>query len=805
MLRGLLAALTAMVCLLLATSDARAEGALVARGADGALDVPLPLVRTTVEADVHGPVTDVTVTQRFHNSRTQRIEAVYVFPLPTDAAVDAMEMRIGARVLRAQIDRREAARARYEQARTEGRRAALLEQERPNIFTFSVANLDPGADVDVRLHFFGTARYDDHTWEFAMPMVVGPRYIPGERTGNTSGTGSQPDTDRVPDASRITPAYMPPGVRSGHALSVTVRLHQGAALHDVEALAHEVAVTSGAPGEATVTLVDKDEIPNRDFVLRWSVETPAVRASVLAHRADAAHDGYVAVTFEPRHDAPASEIAPRELVFLLDTSGSMQGPPLAAVQAAIVRALTTMSPSDTFQIIDFADTASSLSPTPLRATPENVAQGLAYLGSLEASGGTNQLAGIHAALAMPGDPMRVRYVVFMTDGYIGNESEVIALTQREIGSARIFSFGVGSSVNRYLLEEVALAGRGHAEFLRHDEDPTAAVERLYRRIGSPYLTDVQLEWRGLDVRGSFPDAVPDVSSLEPLTVLARYPRGGTGTLVLRGRLAGRAWSQTVPVTLPEREPGAAALAPLWGRAKIAALTRAQHREGRDTLREEITAVALEHHLVSDYTSFVAVDETPGARGPTVRVVQPAEAPDGVNVRAAGGATFGYGGLGLVGAGEGGSGLGNFGTIGTGTRGGEGFMGRRGGYGHGYGAGALPNRTPAPPRFRADAPVVQGALSTEVVRRVFLRSAGGFRYCYEAALRRNPALSGRVMLDLVIAGTGAVLSASLSQGLAESDVNQCLVQHARRMVFPTVGRGVGTVRVRYPLLFAPPER
>src|SRR5512143_612433 len=195
---------------------------------------------------------------------------------------------------------------------------------------------------------------------------------------------------------------------------------------------------------------------------------------------------------EPRHDAPDAEIAPREIVFLLDTSGSMSGTPLATVVAAVKKAIATLLPNDAFQIIDFADSASTFAPRPVLATPEGRARGIAYVEHLRASGGTNQLAGIHAALAAPGDPSRVRYVVFMTDGYIGNEREVIDLTRKEIGRARIFSFGVGSSPNRWLLDEVAIAGRGHAEFIGPNEDGTALVERFYRRIGKPYLTDISI-------------------------------------------------------------------------------------------------------------------------------------------------------------------------------------------------------------------------------------------------------------------------------------------------------------------------
>jgi len=814
MVRGLLAALAALCCLLASPLDARAEGALVVHGPGAAVST-LPLLRTAVDADIGGGVTSVTVTQRFHNSAQRPIEAVYVFPLPEDAAVDAMEMRIGRRVLRAQIDRRASARQRYEAARDRGVRAALLEQERPNVFTFNVANIDAGADVDVTLHFFGAARYDDHTYSWAFPMVVGPRYIPGTPLASPpSGTGTQPDTDRVTDASRISPGYVPPGTRSGHAVSLRVRLDAGTVLEHIEAPAHDVEVARPSPEVAEVTLRDKDEIPNRDFILRWKLSAPTLRASLLTHRpAAAAGDGWLALTLEPRHDAPPAETAAREVFFLLDTSGSMQGPPLDAVKRAIDRALTGMRPDDSFQLIDFADTASSFAPAPLAATPENVALARAHLASLAAGGGTNQLAGVHAALTAPGDPMRLRYVVFMTDGYIGNEAEVIALTRREIGSARVFSFGVGSSVNRYLLEEVALAGRGGAEFLRAEEDPEAVISRFYERIARPYLTDVRVDWGGLAVRDAEPGLIPDVSSLSPLTVLARYDRPGTGTVTVSGMLAGRPYRQALQVTLPAVSAAHGALASLWARQRIETLSREGHlRPGDPAIEEAITGLAMHHHLVSRFTSFVAIDDRAGTSdGRPARVDQPLDGPAGVDLRAAGGATrsgavgdsFGHGGLGLSGVGQGAGGTGE-GTIGLGNIGAVGHGAGRGqGVGYGYGVG-LRGRAATLPSVRANAPAVQGMLSPDLIRRVVLRNIGQVNRCYGLALTRNPTLAGRLSLRFVIDASGRVVTAAPDPGstLRDAAFDLCMTAAVRRWVFPAPGGG-GVVSIVYPFVFQPP--
>lgn len=798
-----LALLAALVCLPL---SALAEGALRAVDAHGSPLGNLPLVHTDVRIEIADGITGVSVTQRFRNSFAQPIEAVYVFPLPVDAAIDAMAMRVGARTIRALIARRDEARAAYDNARAQGQRAALLEQERPNIFTMQVANLSAGVDIEVTTHFFARARYDHGAWELAFPMVVGPRYVPGDPLPTTpSGTGARADTDRVPDASRISPSYMPPGTRSGHAITLSANLDAGGALHEISSPSHELELTRPAPHRAQITLRDKDEIPNRDFVLRWRTADTQLAARALFHRPDPNNPGYLSLSLEAPASVPTTEVAPRELVFLLDTSGSMQGAPLDAVKRAIRLALQSLAPNDTFALIDFADTASGLSPHPLSNTPANVSRALSYLDGLRASGGTNQLAGIHAALSLPGDAMRLRYVVFMTDGYIGNEREVMALTHREIGRARIFSFGIGASVNRYLLDEVAHAGRGFAEYLRPDEDPGETVARLYSRIGRPWLTDVSIEW-GEGVRDVLPAAVPDLSALQPLTALARFTASGPRTVTVRGRLAGRDFTRSLSITLPAREERNAAVASVWARESLATMERNAHfSENPDATRDEVTALALAHHLVSSHTSFVAIDtEERVGDGAPRRVNQPLDAPQGVAFHSAGsviGDAFGYGGLGVRGSGVGGGGSGA-GTIGLGR---FGTMGHGSGQGYGSGSsGGFRGRASAP-AVRASTPTVSGSLSTDIIRRVVLRNIAQVRRCYENALRSNPTLAGTLVPRFTIGIDGRVVGVEFTRNtLSDPAVASCVEAVLRRWIFPAPA-SAGVITVSYPMNFAPDVR
>jgi len=635
-----------------AQHDAFAAGALYLATAGGGGGAPsnqeLPLERTDFDVDVAGAVVGATVTQRFTNTYKQPIEVVYAFPLPQRAAVDAMEMKIGQRVVTASIARRDEARTAYVQAVREGRRAALLEQERPNIFTFSVGNIDPGATIDVKLHYFEVAQYDHGVYEIALPTTIGPRFIPGDKIGGNSGNaqsglGMKADTDRVPDASRISPGYQ---VNTGAKLGVHVRIDAGTGSADIDSVTsplYPIDVAKPSTKVADVRLKNQAEIPNKDFVLQWRLAAgESFKPAIFTHRPKADEPGYLTLAIEPKHNVKDLEVAPRELFFVLDTSGSMHGAPLTAAINAVHRAIDGMNPNDTFQIIDFADRASTFAPTPLKNTPENRTRGHNYIAHLRSSGGTNQLVGIKAALTSPGEESRIRYVVFMTDGYIGNDAQVIALTRKEIGRARIFSFGVGRNVNRYLLDEVAIAGRGYAEYM----DPNSTnpevqqkelVDRFYRRISMPYLTEIEVDWGKLAVSDMRPFALPDLSALQPLVLHARYSGTGAteGDVAIRGRVGGKPFTQKIHVKLPAVEARNGAISRLWARETIAELERKPKGVPVDAVA--ITSIALQHSLLSKYTSFIATDSSgPKGNQAPLLVTQPNESPDGIDTGAAGG-------------------------------------------------------------------------------------------------------------------------------------------------------------------------
>jgi len=602
-------------------------GAVRAEAGAGALDAvdrhgtPLggcPLEHTDVRATVSGFVARVVVTQTFRSAFTEPVEALYTFPLSERAAVDAMTMKVGDRVIAGEIQRREYARRTYEDAKAAGKIASLLDQERPNVFTQAVANLMPGARVEIRIEYVEPLEFEAGSFALVVPTVVGPRFSP-------------PGTR---DADRITPPITALGTRAGHDVSITVDLDAGVPILGVSSPLHAIDVARPAPSRARVTLRAQREIPNRDFVLRYAVASDALQSGYLTHRPDAG-DGYVSLVLLPPKRVTAQTAAPKEMVFVMDRSGSQMGAPLDKAKETMRYVLDHMNPNDTFQVVDFGSTSNVLFASPQPASPEMKRQARAYIDALQANGGTMMAEAIEKVSRMPADDNRLRIVTFMTDGYVGNDLEVLGLVERLRATSRWFPFGTGNSVNRFLIDGMARLGGGEAEHVLLTASGDEVGRKFYERIASPVLTDVQVEWQGLDVVDVFPLRHADVWAERPLVIQARYRSAGTGQVVLTGFQQGKSYRQVIPVTLPEREQENGPIASIWARAKVEELTTqdlAAMQSGTfpKPLEEQIVRVALAHRLLTSFTSFVAVEErvvNEGGLGRRVRV--PVEMPDGV--------------------------------------------------------------------------------------------------------------------------------------------------------------------------------
>lgn len=586
------------------------EGSLQVVSSGTAAPRILPLKHTEVKAEISGFVAEVLVTQVFSNPADAPIEAVYVFPLPENSAVNEMTLTVADRVIKGQIKKREEARQVYERAKAEGRTAALLDQERPNIFTQSVANIPPGHEIRVTIKYIQDLAYDDGEYRFVFPMTIGPRYIPGRKTGK-AGTGWSEDTDQVGDASRITPPVVKPGQRSGRDISVEVRLDAGVAVKNLRSSSHEITVVSSGSARAVITLSPGDRIPNKDFLLTYQPEVKLAAAAVLAHKT--AKEGYLTLLLQPSADYPLTQVTPKELVIAIDVSGSMGGFPVETAKETALRCLEGMNPGDTFQIMSFASGNQLHFERPLANTPINVARGRAVINGLHGGGGTEMLDALRTALEFQKDPERLRIVLFMTDGFIGNDPQILAFTKEHLNNSRIFPLGVGSSPNRYLLEEMAVLGKGTVQYVRQNEKPEKlekVIEKFYDRISRPVLTDLTVDWNGLDVSDLSPAFVPDLFAGQPLLIHARYNKSGSAPVLIRGKLMGKPWKMSVNVTLPEKEPANDAMGPLWARSRITDLERLNLSKPDADIKEKIIELALAHKLVTSYTSFVAVDESP---------------------------------------------------------------------------------------------------------------------------------------------------------------------------------------------------
>jgi Ca-activated chloride channel family protein len=599
----LLAALAIAASAEAATTEAPRAGALRFKAAGGFVDAPL--VATHVEIDVAGVVARTRVTQRFVNPGSEWREGVYVFPLPDTAAVDHLDLAFGARRIVGVIRERGQARREYEQAKSEGRKAALVEQERPNIFTTSVAPVGPDEEVVVAIEYQQTLRYDGGAYSLRFPLAITPRYVPGTPAMILPvGTGWSPDTDRVPDASRITPPVVHPAAGKVLPVTLTLDIDAGTPLATLESRYHEVKVIE-RPGHRYRVELAGPVPADRDFEIAWMPELGPSPSAALFGEVREGHGYALAMVMPTLPDAGAPRV-PREVTFVIDTSGSMAGSSIVQAKAALALALERLEPGDRFNVVEFNSHARALFAAPMPFDAATLGRARSFVNGLVASGGTEMRKALALAL-QPGEaaPGTIRQVVFLTDGAVGNEDELFALIRERLGDRRLFTVGIGSAPNAHFMRKAAQFGRGTHTNIGDVGEVAERMAGLFRKIESPVLTDVAIDWPA----GSeaWPRQLPDLYAGEPIVASARAP-SLDGEVVVRGNFAGKPWRAVLPLSGSGGHEGVHAL---WARAKIDALSDAQVAGANaDEIRAEIVRVALAHHLVSKHTSLVAVDVTP---------------------------------------------------------------------------------------------------------------------------------------------------------------------------------------------------
>ncbi|MCE9584118.1 MAG: VIT and VWA domain-containing protein [Planctomycetes bacterium] len=596
--------------------------------------VMLPLAGVTMKARVAERVARVTVTQTFRNPFPDALEAVYIFPLAGGCAVSDFEMRVGKRVIKGTVKERQEARATYEKAMAEGKRAALMEQERDDVFTVSVGNIPPGEDVTVVIETAERLPYfDDGMTELRLPVVVAPRYIAGTPVdGQPTGDGVESDTDAVPDASRITPPRLAEGFDPKVSLGIEVELlTSGEELRDVACSQHAVR-TSLRTDAVGISLSSEQEPLDRDFVLRWRVAAAAVRTSCVAWRDDKGRRFAMLSVVPPRRDGFLG--LARDVVFVLDHSGSMEGIKMASAARSCSMLLQTLGPRDRFAIVAFDNSTSwmvsgGVDRQFIPADDAGIARGVAFLRTISADGGTELAPALDESLSAIGARRersgRSPIVVILTDGEVGDESGILKILQKNLGDARTFTVGIDTAVNSGFLKRLASLGGGTASFVTPGSDLEEALRAVGREIGQPLVTDLALDKKGVEAESLSPARIPDLFAGRAAS--AYFLVKSATTVRVRGRFAnGAAFDETVPV----RDIDQPAIAHLWARTRVSELEDQfrLHPEAQADLKSQIVRLACEHTLLTRFTAFVAVDhsEIVNRSGEARKVVQPVEMP-----------------------------------------------------------------------------------------------------------------------------------------------------------------------------------
>jgi Ca-activated chloride channel homolog len=592
------------------------EGSLVYRSPISGLYETIPLVHTDVALDVRGLAAAATVTQHYVNSSAEPIEAVYVFPLPHDAAVYDMEIRIGDRLIKSVIHERDEAKRTYEAAKSEGKRAALVEQERPNIFTASVANLMPGDHIDVRLLYVEPLRWEDGRVRLVFPMVVGPRYIPGTQAVSHTGSGWVFDTDAVSDASRITPTVRNPESRPGQDISLSVDLDAGFEFGSINSISHAITVRNLADGRRHVELASGTTIPNKDFVLEiQQAESAKPKTALFLSPDPASGETYFLLSAFPPTVQPTKR-EPVEMLYLIDVSGSMAGTSITQARAALLQALERLGSSDRFGILAFNHQYHEFAAEPVTATPENIAAARRFVEHLEAGGGTEMLPALLHVMNKPETFGYLRNIVLLTDGDLGNEEQIFSALRANLGGARLYTVAIGSAPNFFLASKMAQFGRGSFTHTADIGEVGQQMGHLLETIESPVLTDVKLSFEGVEVDEVYPQRPPDLFLRQPLVVYGRISKGRAG----RVHLTARAGDQPYEASF-DFDAGAATFHPgittLWARQRVEDLTdqwRESDENARAGIRATLIAHAIRYRLVTQFTSLVAVEEVVTNKG-----------------------------------------------------------------------------------------------------------------------------------------------------------------------------------------------
>ncbi|MCL4503928.1 MAG: AgmX/PglI C-terminal domain-containing protein [Deltaproteobacteria bacterium] len=746
----------------------------------------MPLKSSQADVKIAGLATEVKVTQVYKNTGKKTLEAIYVFPASSRAAVHAMRMTIGERVIDAEIMERQKARETYEAAKKEGKTTSLLEQQRPNVFQMNVANILPGDEIKVELNYMELLQAEDNIYEFVYPTVVGPRYT----TKTASGA---PDTDKW-----VQNPYLHEGEAPPYTFGLNVELSSGLPITKLASPSHEVEIKYSGQNAAQVKIKDEKTAGNRDFVLRYALAGDKIDSGLLLYPGK--DENFFLLMMEPPAKVAAKAVLPREYVFIVDISGSMYGFPLETSKTLMQEVIQGLRPQDFLNVVLFASGQSILAPGgSLPASAENKQKALDFIKSQPGGGGTNIVPAMSQALGLPHTEGVSRIVAVATDGYVDVEPQVFQLIRDNLKSANLFAFGIGTAVNRHLIEGMARAGQGESFVVLNPGEAAKQAARFRNYIASPVLTDIKVSYEGFQAYDVEPAAAPDLFALRPLAILGKYRGNPTGTVVVKGKTAQGPFERRIDLSEAKSSPDNAALRFLWARQRIMGLVDFSNFDpSNKDLEKQVVALGLKYSLMSPFTSFVAVDKVKRADGTLVTVKQPLPLPQGVSDLA-----LGEGGAAAPMA------------LMPGSRGyGAKYMPetawvRKKSGPHGYNVasagpgGAAPGETgtAAGPAVTVTVKNVQidGALPAAEVRQVLNNAAAQLSRCCQDAVKTGYQLPAEITLVFTVGPDGKIVGEPAGKPpLANQGFESCLSQTLKALEFPKAQKAPAQVTVKLAL-------
>ena len=721
----------------------------------------LPLKSTSVKVNITGVIADVVVTQVYQNKGKKALEAIYVFPASTRAAVYGMKMTIGERTITARIQEREAARREYQQARQAGKSASLLEQQRPNVFQMNVANILPSDIIKVELMYTELLVPTDAVYEFVYPTVVGPRYT------------NQQTPEGLSFEQWTHNPYLHQGELPTYSFDIATDISAGLPIQEISCSSHKVNINYDGPTLASIKLDPAEKQGgNRDFIMKYRLAGGKIESGLLLYEGE--EEDFFLLMLQPPERVTESQIPPREYVFIVDVSGSMNGFPLDISKKLLKDLIGNLRPTDRFNVLLFAGGSSVMSKESMSATPKNIAHAVNVIERQRGGGGTKLLPALKKALSLPRTDGYSRSVVIATDGYVTVEEESFDLIRNNLGDANMFAFGIGTSVNRYIIEGMARVGMGEPFIITRSEEAPKKAAEFRKLIQSPVLTGIKIDFGQFDVYDVEPPSVPDVLADRPVIVFGKWRGKPQGRISLRGIAGDGQFIKKIDVGKIEPLSTNYALRYLWARHRIAVLSDYNKLSVQDEHVREVTNLGLAYNLLTRYTSFVAIDTQIRVNdGQTVTVKQPLPLPQGVSDYAVGEQCFSKQ-MSLSRAPY------------PSTMVGRATAGR---LQHECKDELSPSEsevtTQKNKRFHIELGniAVQNEMSKSLIHGLLEKHMRSINLCYEQASGNKSKLKGEVIFRLFIDSQGRVTKVHLASDSKEKELERCIISKLKELKFP----------------------